>query len=188
MLRVLDDLQFIGYLIDRRFPKSNLTAAAQAASNTINSLTATKTPISTTLSTGMEGMTIGGRRPSFDVKMSTMKPQIPSRPTIQPNSSNPKPTNSSNTPSTTYISYPQFMQQQQQQHSPVKIAAISGGSTVTTNQLLTDPQAILQKLRPVVNRTHASPSLEPANGMPILQSGVTDDNELDQSFVDAWLN
>lgn len=195
MLRVLDDLQFIGYLIDRRFPKSNLTPAAQAASNTINSLTSTKTPMSTTLSTGMEGISIGGgggRRPSFDVKISNVKPQIPSRPGIQPNSnSNSKPLNPPNAPASNYISYPQFIQQQkqQQQHhqSPVKIAAISGGTTFTTNQLLTDPQAILQKLRPVVHRTHASPSLEPADGvMPVFQS--VDDSELDQSFVDAWLN
>ena len=178
MLRVLnhEDIQFVGYLIDRRFPKSNLTPAAQAASNAINSLTALKAPLSTTLSTGMESMAIAstGRRPSFDIKQRHA-------PTIKPIATN-------------YLSYTQFIQQQQlQQQSPVKIAAISG-STVTTNQLLTDPQAILQKLRPVVSRSYVSPGLD--STQPSIQPNeqqnsvaMTEDQEqLDQSFVDAWLN
>ena len=204
MLRVLDDLQFIGYLIDRRFPKNNLTPAAQAASNAINSLTsvsAKQQPISTTLSTGIEGMTLlHGRRPSFDVNSSTFQLQLqkqkttppPSKPKVQSNTNNSNTTVKSNS-GTSYVSYPQFMQQQQQQQSPVKIAAISS-TTVTTNQLLTDPQAILQKLRPVIQRNHASPPLNSAGPAPSLQPNeqscgpADDDPGLDQSFVDAWLN
>lgn len=207
MLRVLshEEVQFVGYLIDRRFPKSNLTPAAQAASNAINSLTSAKAPLSTTLSAGMESIAISMRRPSFDTKTATNAPsasankinpqrQQPPAPALIPAASIPQ-----QKPITTnYLSYPKFVQQQHQQQSPVKIAAISG-STLTTNQLLTDPQAILQKLRTVVPRAHASPGLdsiqpsnqpnEPAKSAAAAAAAAAEDQEqLDQSFLDAWLN
>lgn len=194
MLRVLnhEDIQFVGYLIDRRFPKSNLTPAAQAASNAINSLTSAKTPLSTTLSAGMESIAISMRRPSFDTKTTS----------IVNKQRQPPATSQAQKPITTnYLSYPQFIQQQQQQQqqslkqhqsiqSPGKIAAISS-TTVTANQLLTDPQAILQKLRTVVPRSHSSPGLESI--LPSIQPNESiiaaeDQEQLDQSFLDAWLN
>ena len=215
MFRVLssDDQQFIGYLIDRRFPKTNLTTAAQAASNAINSLTAMKGSMTTTLSGGMEGINLTGRRPSFDVKMSS----FPTKPTpsavpvmtqqqmqvmhqtrqpLQHPQSHPQSQQPQTHPqvpqqkpaptmTTNYISYPQFIHQQQQHRSLAKIAAISS-TTVTSNQLLTDPQAILQKLRP-----QRSSAVEPVPA-PLPQSNkqeqVAEEQELAQSFVDAWLN
>lgn len=198
MLRVLsrDDLQFIGYLIDRRFPKNNLTPAAQAASDAINSLTSLKSPMPTTLSTGIDGLSLGiaGRRPSFDMKTSAFSTKQPTQPILQNRQMQTTQVHPQQQPqqkqaptiTTNYMSYPQFMQQQQ--HSPAKIAAISS-TNVTKNQLLTDPQAILQKLRPAAQRTSM---MEPIPA-PLPQTNqqeqvVADDQELVQSFVDAWLN
>jgi len=235
MLRVLnqDDLQFIGYLIDRRFPKNNLTPAAQAASNAINSLTAMKAPLSTTLSTGIDGLSLqqngNGRRPSFDVKMMGGGGVSSSFPTkIQNNSSRPPQQqqqqqhnhqNKQAAPPMNYMSSPyppQYLQQQQQQQqklnnntpqqqaqpqypihlmqhpqqtqSPGKIAAISSNHLTTAHQLLTDPQAILQKLRGNNNSNNAFKQSETAPS-PALQANEGNPSmELDQSFLDAWLN
>lgn len=209
MLRALslEDLQFVGYLIDRRFPKNNLTPAAQAASNAINSLTAIKVPLSTTLSTGIEGISlqgqgvnISGRRPSFDVKMSTSfstKPPVSRLNQQQINSAKHQgPMSFSVSASgpvpgpmtTNYLSYPQFIQQQ----SPVKIAAISAppsASSSNQHQLLTDPQAILQKIHSSTNMNRGIEKV-PIH-LPTAQpndKNSMDDQQLDQSFVDAWLN
>lgn len=220
MLRVLnqEDLQFIGYLIDRRAPKTNLTPAAQAASNAINSLTALKPPLSTTLSTGIDGLSLG-RRPSFDVKMNLATPSTPSR-TAKPQTTAQ---NASFPPS-----YPQFIQQQQQQQqqqlnynhqqsnhpphhqkqqqnpqfpihlkhpqksqSPGKIAAVSFNHLTTAHQLLTDPQAILQKLRasPAVSSNTMNSKQSETVPSPVLQKNEGNPSmELDQSFLDSWLN
>ena len=132
-----------------------------------------------------------GRRPSFD-RQAAAPAAANKIPVSQPP---PPPRQPAAKPMTTnYLSYPQFIQQQQQQTSSnisSQNPAISS-TTVTTNQLLTDPQAILQKLRPVVPRSHflglnsVQPTVQPNEQ---ISNSVTDEEEqLDQSFVDAWLN
>lgn len=136
MLRVLDqeDMQFIGYLIDRRFPKSNLTPAAQAASNAINSLTSMKTPLSTTLSGGMESVAISKRRPSFDIKATTSSSNKFNQ--QQRHQQHQPPHTIPQKPITTnYVSYPQFIQQQQQQQQQFAMQQANSFNQAPNNQL-----------------------------------------------------
>ena len=120
---------------------------------------------------------------------------------ISANMTNNMSTNTTNV-STNYLAYSQFIPHNppsnttlhlSAQTSPVKIPVISN-SIPSGNQLLTDPQAILQKLRPAVNRPPVEqvpvPMLQPnePTSAASTNSASIDDHQLDQSFIDSWLN
>lgn len=173
MLRVvsMESLQMVGYLIDRRFPKSQPQPTQPSLQSSFQVLPPKQ--ISSTLSAGMEGLNLL----SLNLPPSAPKQVMQRRASVADLK--------------TQLKAPQQAQHQQftinrLQHQtappPRHIPAVQSAQA----PVLTDPHAILQKMK-ASSTANSAPCTPVAPKMQANEPRPMEE-PLDDSFVDAWLN